>query len=262
VLDARTGSYAEVRPARRGLLRLCARLPDGAAAAGVTGLRVLLVADLLARTAELGGLQAVTVLTFGSQSSSQREAAERAADALGIHPPAARADSCDTQAWLGGPADVHVISDGGAHGAGHGLVLRVGTAQPPRAGSDAQAVPGGLPAGQAGDALAVRFALMSVPYHQPADLTGGVLARADETLVHWRQRVAQWAESPSRPMPARVAEAIEAAFGKLDTVSALSLLGGLVPEASVPAGARFEAFVYADRILGLDLARDIGRPAG
>jgi len=27
----------------------------------------------------------------------------------------------------------------------------------------------------------------------------------------------------------------------------------------VPAGAKFEAFVYADRILGLDLARDIGR---
>jgi hypothetical protein len=42
-------------------------------------------------------------------------------------------------------------------------------------------------------------------------------------------------------------------------VSALALLRGLAPDASVPAGAKFETFVYADRILGLDLAREVGR---
>jgi len=30
---------------------------------------------------------------------------------------------------------------------------------------------------------------------------------------------------------------------------------------SVPPGARFEAFAHLDQLLGLDLARDIGKPA-
>ena len=211
LLDARTGSYAEVRPARRGLLRLCAHPPNGAAGAGIAGLRVLLVADLLARTAELGGLQVLTVLTFSRQSPGQREAAERAADALDIHPPAARTDSCDTQASPGGPVDVHVIG-GGVDDAQNGLVARAGAVQLPQAGSHARAVAAGLPGGHAGDALAVRLALKSFPCNQPADLTEGVLARAGEALVYWRHRVAEWAESPSGPIPARIAETIEAAF--------------------------------------------------
>ena len=56
-----------------------------------------------------------------------------------------------------------------------------------------------------------------------------------------------------------VAEAVRAAFSDLDTVSTLGLLGGLAQDASVPAGTEFETFVYADRILGLDLAREVGR---
>jgi hypothetical protein len=32
--------------------------------------------------------------------------------------------------------------------------------------------------------------------------------------------------------------------------------------ADVPTGAKFEAFLYADRVLGLDLPRDIGRATG
>ncbi len=89
-----------------------------------------------------------------------------------------------------------------------------------------------------------------------------MLARADEALRGWRQRVAEWAKSPSRPVPRHIAEPVQAAFGDLDTVSVLSLLRGLALDADGAAGAKFEAFVYADRILGLDLARDIGRPTG
>jgi hypothetical protein len=88
---------------------------------------------------------------------------------------------------------------------------------------------------------------------------GDGLAQAGGTLGSWRQQVARWAESPSRPIPARIAEAAGSAFGALDTVSVLALLRGLAPDAGVPAGAKFESFVYADRILGLDLAREVGR---
>ena len=72
--------------------------------------------------------------------------------------------------------------------------------------------------------------------------------------------MAYWAESPSRPIPTPIAKLAGAAFGHLNTVSALTLLRGLVGDARVPAGAKFETFVYADRILGLDLPREIGQP--
>jgi hypothetical protein len=43
-------------------------------------------------------------------------------------------------------------------------------------------------------------------------------------------------------------------------VHALALLRDLSLDANVPAGAKFETFLYADRILGLDLPGEIGQP--
>lgn len=249
LLDARTGSYAEVKPTRSGLLRVCAHVPGTASETDITWLRVLLVADLLARAAELHDRQALTVLAFTDEASAQA-AADRAADALGIHPPAARVSLREAHASPGGPVDVHVDSSDGSQG---GLVARVGAAQ--LYGPDVPAGPGDYP-------LAVRLALISLPYHQPADLTEDVLAAAQETIGDWRRQVAQWAESPSRPMPARIAQTLWSAFGDLDTTSALALLRELAPDTDVPAGAKFETFVYADRVLGLDLPSDIGRTSG
>jgi hypothetical protein len=109
LLDARTGSYAELRPARVGLLRVCAHVPQAATAADITALRVLLVADLLARTAELGGLQVLTALEFSGPAARQA-ALESHADALGIHPSTERTVCHDAPLRLGGPIDVHLIS--------------------------------------------------------------------------------------------------------------------------------------------------------
>ena len=117
-------------------------------------------------------------------------------------------------------------------------------------------------AGSGRDPLAVRLVLLSNPYQQPTDLTENVLVDAGETLGHWRRQVAEWAESPSRPMPARIAEAARTAFADLDTVSALALLQDLASDADMPVGAKFETFLYADRVLGLSLPRDIGRSGG
>src|SRR5437588_641813 len=114
-----------VRPARPGLLRVCAHLePHGEA--DLTALRILLVADLLLRAAELRRIQVFTVLTSDGQTAD----VERAADALGIHRPAERAKPGQC-----GPADIHLAGagagaamDGGA-GVDGGLVARVGAAQ-------------------------------------------------------------------------------------------------------------------------------------
>ncbi|MGH3231689.1 MAG: hypothetical protein ACRDOH_00100 [Streptosporangiaceae bacterium] len=158
------------------------------------------------------------------------------------------------------PGDVHVAGYGtSVDDRQNGLVARVGAVHMRRAGDQGDAAAGDLLAGHEHDPLAARLALMSFPSHQPAGLTDGVLASARETLGHWRRQVAEWAELPSKPIPARIAETAQAPFGDLDTVSALALLRGLALDDGVPTGAKFETFLYADRILGLHLARDIGR---
>jgi cysteinyl-tRNA synthetase len=46
----------------------------------------------------------------------------------------------------------------------------------------------------------------------------------------------------------------------LDTPTAVVALGELEKDDAVTAGSKFETFAWADRLLGLDLARDVGRP--
>jgi len=256
LLDARTGLRAEVRPARPGVLRVCAQAAGGS---GLTALRVLLTADLLSRTAELRGLQVLTAADLTGSPPAQAAAIEADAGLLGIHPPAAHTSCREAPSSLGGPVDVYLASQDTATGPGReGLLVSVGAARLDPAGGGPGAG-GGLPAGHRDDPLAIRLALMAFPAGQPAALTADGLVRAGETLAYWRERVAQWAESPSRPMPAPLEAAAREAFGGLDTAAALALLHGLPADASVPPGAKFETFVYADRVLGLDLARDIGR---
>jgi cysteinyl-tRNA synthetase len=48
----------------------------------------------------------------------------------------------------------------------------------------------------------------------------------------------------------------------LDTRAALRSLRRLEKDAEIPAGSKFETFLHADQVLGLDLAADIGRRAG
>jgi hypothetical protein len=258
LLDAHTGSYAEVRPNRAGLLRVCAHVPAAAGESDISGLRVLLVADLLTRVAELRKLQVLTVLASEEQRPGWLADLQRAADTLGIHPATAHAGS-DAEASLDGPIDVHLASHvAGLDDRSSGLVTWVGTAHMSRAGRPGR-IAENILASPLYEPPAVRLALLSFPYDKAADLTEDVLARAGETARRWRRLVAEWAQSPSRPVPARVAERVQAASADLDTVSLLALLHDLAVDDGTPEGARFETFLYADRILGLDLPGDIGR---
>jgi hypothetical protein len=261
LLDARTGSYAEVSPARPGVLRACAHAGDDADGFGLTGLRVGLAADLLARAVELRGPQVLTAFASPERCRGQALDFQRAAEALGIHPPTAYAAFAEAEAVLGGPIDVHLVGghDASAGPLRGGVVVPIGSVHA-RGHNDVAA--GAVPPGREHDPLAFRLALLSFPYHQPADLTEDVLASGRETLRRWRQQVARWAEYPSRPIPPDARRQAEAAFRELDSVAALTLLRGLASDDGVPAGAKFETFAYADRILGLDLARDIGKPGG
>jgi hypothetical protein len=254
VLDDRPGSHAAVSLAPPGPLRVYAHVRASADAADLTGPRVLLITDLLARAAEVDGLQVFTTWALSGESAGVA-AVERAAVALGVHPPVLAADSAT--AWPGGPADVHIAGDGAIDDDGSGILIRAAAA---RLAEDARLV-GHAIANALGedDALAVRLALMSLPRHQSAEFTADTLADARRTLSEWRSCVATWAEFPSGAIPERIATTVRAAFGDLDIVAVLALLSQLVTDESVPPGRRFETFVYVDRVLGLDLPRDIGR---
>ena len=103
--------------------------------------------------------------------------------------------------------------------------------------------------------------LLSRSHRQPVKLTQAALADAAKFLGRWRSDVAEWASQPSRPIPPETAGKIRGAFDEdLNTVAALELLHDVESDHDIPPGAKFETFVFVDRVLGLELAREIGRP--
>jgi cysteinyl-tRNA synthetase len=112
------------------------------------------------------------------------------------------------------------------------------------------------------DPLALRLAFLDHRYRQQMNLTWNDLAAADRTLRRWRERVAEWARSRSKPMCAQYTGEFTAAFDDdLDTPAALRVLRALEKDGEIPPGSKFESFAHADQWLGLDLARDIGKAA-
>ncbi|MFJ7196408.1 MULTISPECIES: hypothetical protein [unclassified Streptomyces] len=273
IADTRTGHLVEVPAAPRRLLRSCVHLPDigtgpdTGTGLGPVHLRVPLIGDVLARTAELNGLQVVTVLTTPELTHEQARALDRVMAVLGIHPPAV-IGAHRPDAALGGPADLHVAAAGTTPAdAGSGALIEVGQVATAPPAEDAPAVPDlaalpGLPdtpMPEAADPLAVRLLLLGRPYATPVTVTGPALAEARRTLRDWRRSVADWAQQPSRPIPTDLLRQSHTALTEnLDVPAVLTLLAKVAERPDVPPGAKFETFAHLDRVLGLDLARDIG----
>ncbi|TWV56018.1 hypothetical protein FRZ03_05520 [Streptomyces misionensis] len=249
ILDARTGAPVPAAPARRGGL---ARIEVRAPGPDLTSLRVLLTADLLARALELNGAQAWPTLATTLPGELRA-----AADALAVRP----FEEARGLAWgTGVPDAVLVVAEGeGAAWPGAGPVLVVApvvwTGRTPGAG---EAGPAPLSALLA-DPAALRLALLCVPREETARLDEAAVGAAAGRLAGWRGAVAGWARSPSRPVPEAVRARLAAAWeDDLDMLEVLDVLADVEADPEVPDGARFETFAYADRLLALDLARDLG----
>ncbi|GAA3132306.1 hypothetical protein ACFQ0X_41925 [Streptomyces rectiviolaceus] len=226
-----------------GPLRMCAHAPSAADPDDLTGLRVLLVADVLARVVELRGRAVLIGWTCPPTE---------AADAAGIRPADAHGTADEIAEALGGQPAVHFTSRT-YEGAG-GLSLHVGEAAV-RGDADR-----GADQDVERDALALRLLLLGHPHHEPVDVTGQAVDAAGEKLANWRKAVAAWAEEPSKAMPAHFVERARAALENgLDTPAVLRLLGDLEAAGDVPGGAKFETFAHLDRVLGLEVVRDVGR---
>lgn len=223
-----------------GLVTLHVHLPAPAHDGDLSRLRTALVADVLARSVELGGATAYLLLvpppgfTTDQLPALRRELAE-----LAITPP--ELDG----AGLPGSV-VHVVGPDGEHAPAQGRRYDVASAD-------------GAGPWIHDDPLALRLALLGAPPGRRLTVTTALVADASGTLTRWRDAVAAWAEERSVPAPKDAVAAIRTALAEgLDTIDVLAVLRR-VEAADLPAGAKFELFVYADRVLGVDLARDLGR---
>lgn len=241
-----------VVPAHRGQLRTFTWGPAAAGhRGGPAGLRSYLLADLVRRVGEQHRLL-VSAWHAGEESGDAGRALKTDCGALNIHP----------LTFSPGPPTSVDIMIGEQPGPAGTRWLRGADARLP---GDAPASPadGPLTAAltQRGfDPLALRLAFLRQPYREPVTLSWAELAAADDLLGRWRAQVAAWANSPSKPMCAQYTGDVKAAFDDdLDTPAALAALSALAADPEIPPGSKFESFAHLDHLLGLDLARDIGR---
>jgi hypothetical protein len=267
--DAATKELETIRPGHHRELRVLAVTPGlgDPADPGLARLRAWLLPDQIRRTAERRSLvPTVCEVTAPAYPGAGPLVAE-VRTALNLYPPARIAPPGEpverTVEFAGGGPPAFDIGTGDTgwlagldvvryHAPRTGSVTAGPTGDGPRRWSEVTAA--GL------DPLALRLVFMHRKYREDLDLTWEILTAADQALSGWRRSVAEWANSPSAAMPARYAEAVTAAFeDDLATAAALGELQTLTGDGDIAPGARFETFAAADRLLGLDLARDIGR---
>ncbi|MFD4509498.1 hypothetical protein [Streptomyces sp. NPDC058457] len=240
ILDAKTGQTVPAVSARRALTRVEVH----ASGYDLTALRVLLTTDLLLRALELGGTPVLPLLTADHHQAELHAAATT----LGIRP---FEDGRDLAAGLGEAQVVHVTATGGTVDRA-GVTVAVAPADGPDAGVLTTL----------DDPAALRLALLDAPRGTAVHLGAGALDEAGRRLGRLRLSVAQWARSPSRPVPEKVRGRLRDAWeDDLDVPGVLGVLRWMEDQPEIPAGARFETCAYADRLLALDLTRDLGRAA-
>jgi len=252
----------DVRPGHRGEFRVLV----AARRTGLGQLRGYLAADLLRRLSERASL-APTVIDLSPDGAAELRAV--CAD-LNIHPPRHTLTPPVTSDQLAGQFtdgvrgpvfDVGVRAAGEAAGpavealAAHWIEI---------AAADGTGATAGRLGALGEEPLSVRYHLMRHGYGERlgggGDPGGADLPAAAKELGRWRELVARWAMSPSGAMSRPYADAITAAFADgLDTAGALRTLAALADDPAVPDGVKFETFAAADRLFGLDLAREIGR---
>ncbi|MEV0495295.1 hypothetical protein [Streptomyces atratus] len=234
---------------RRGMLTMRIHLARADTTVDATDMRALLVGDVLARALEARGVQVFHTLAGPALPREPAVRLRHAMDGLGIHPPTGESTG------TGDRADLHV-SAAALRATTTGLWLQVGRVRqdaPPLQLVRAESADGV-------DPLAVRLTLLAFPYRRPIGLTSDLVSDAGRRLAAWRRQVATWADSPSKPVPPDIVTRADAALADdLGTPGMLDLLRHVETADTIADGAKFETFALLDRVLGLELTREIGR---
>jgi len=252
----------EVRPAHRREFRVLV----AARRTGLGRVRAYLAADILRRLSERSRLTPAVIDLLPDHEDDLRADCAR----LNIHPPRHTLTPPVTQDQLAGLFPDGIREDRPVFDVGVRLTLAE-PALPGLAGYWIEVAGSADGTGEEGEhalgeryglgeePLAVRMTLMTHEYGAPVGY-GADLDGAAKTLARWRELVARWARSPSGALSRRYADAVTAAFAAdLDTAAALREMAALADDPGEPDGVKFETFAAADMLLGLDLARDVGR---
>jgi hypothetical protein len=251
VYDVRSGRAEAVAGRRGGRLGICLASPVSAGHIRPADLRACLVADLIYRVAERHQLL-VSACQQAPAGIIEAGGLRAACDELNIYP-------AEPSPGGLGPHDIAVAPAGGYPS---GAALRFVESADAwfASGEDRESVTPGDVIRYGLDPLALRLAFLTCHYRVPMALTLAGLEQADQTLGEWRTQVADWSCAPSRPMATGYLREVLAAFDDdLDTPAALGRLTELAADAGIAPGSKFETFAYLDRLLGLDLAREVGR---
>ena len=103
------------------------------------------------------------------------------------------------------------------------------------------------------DPLALRLCFLENRYRSQMDLTWNSLQAADETLTRWRTKMSEWSTSNQAKSDQEIANAFS---NDIDTPRAIMRLREI--EKSDLLNRR-ELFLFADQVLGLDLARPVAK---
>lgn len=278
IYDGRAKRAEPVGGARPGRLGIYLARPLAAGPARLDDLRACLIADLIRRVAELHQFWASAWLHLPSGAAESAQVLRAACDDLNIYPlelthgPPEQMDvvitapgtAAESGALCLVPGDTSFTAEATETAGATGATETAGASGASRAPgvtpgtSQASLTPADLAAREL-DPLALRLAFLSQHYRAPMGLAWQTLEAADQALREWRKQVADWAQSPSKPMSAEYLRHVLAAFDDdLGTPAALDMLRALAGDNDVAPGSKFETFAYLDRLLGLDLARDVG----
>lgn len=243
----------EIDDAGPALRRLHLDLAAAPLSGPLHAVRIYLVGDVLTRTLEFRGAQVLQLATLPDPDPDPDESpdlpSEQSLAELGIQVPPAVTGSGELPSPFRKPADVRLSGPAASEDGAQPPALAVGRVKTDNGdGYD--------------DPLALRLVLLSAGYHEPVVVDGARLAEAHETLERWRRRVAEWASGPSgaphRPTVSRCSQHLD---DDLDTPSVLAALNTLENDPDIAPGTKFETFAILDRVLALELPRDIGRYA-
>jgi hypothetical protein len=214
-------------------------------AEGLTCTRVLVVGDLVRRVLEdVHSAQVLAAVLSDDHAKAERllQSGLMVRPVCGVF-----CDQAGAEVGLGGPLDLLVTGVGSEHES----ALPTLAVAPVRcaASLDWSAEP-----------TTLRFALANADFAQRLNVTESLLERSELVMERWRDRVDEWSRHPSWPIPSawRTA-AIAALDDELDVARLVAMMHELETAGVVEPGAKFEAFAYLNRVLAVDLMRNLGR---
>jgi len=104
------------------------------------------------------------------------------------------------------------------------------------------------------DPLSLRFVLLENRYRSQMDLTWASLEAANATLRRFREAMAKWGDLD---IELEDAEIFNALTSDLDTPRAMQRIRNVEKDKDLAPENKRAIFIYADRVLGLDLARKL-----